>query len=102
MQQDFDVGVGPVKAVLLVADVADSGACQVLNSLDRHTLWPTRLTGDNDAIGRRHGFASGADAPRIELLLGAFAIERVDHFIGNPVTDFVWMTFRNRLAREQE
>jgi hypothetical protein len=32
---------------------------------------------------------------------GGFAIHQINDFVGNPVTDLVWMTFGNGFARKQ-
>ena len=55
----------------------------------------TRLRG-----GQR--LAGGADAPGIEPLLGAFAVERVDDLVRDAVANLVGMAFGNGFAREQK
>lgn len=87
MQQGLDLGAFPVKTILLVADVADSLARQLLP--DQRVvdgLWSARLAGDDDAVGcgKRFGRHAG-------LWLGSE--ESVDDGIGNAVADFIRMTF---------
>ena len=102
VQQHFNVRVGPVKAILLVADVFNGGAGQILDHLDGDAFGSARFASDDDAVGRCHRLASGADAPRIELLLGAFAVERIDDFVRDAVANLIGMPFGNRLAGKQK
>ncbi len=71
VQQDLDIGVGPVEAFLLVADVADGVAGQLLDHLHGDAARAARFAGDDHPVGGRHGLAGGADDPGIETLLCA-------------------------------
>ncbi len=82
-----------MKALLLIADVFDGFARKVLDHLHGDGVGPAVFAGDDDAVRGRHRLACGANDPRIEALGQAFAIERIDHFIGNAIADFVRMAF---------
>ena len=101
VEQNLDLAVLPVEAVLLVADVVDGVAGQIASTRPSR-LRPTHFAGDDDAIGRCQRLAGGTNAPGIETFLGAFPIERVDDFVRDAIADLVRMTFGNGLAREQK
>ena len=101
MQQHLDVGLLPVEARLLVADVADRHARDVRDPVLGHGLRPARLAGDDDAVGGGERLAGGADRPGIDAGLGAFAIEQVHDLVGDAVAHLVGVALRNGLAREQ-
>ena len=102
MQQNVDVGLLPVEAFLLVADVADGHARDVRDPILGHRLGPARLARDDHLVGRRQRLAGGPDRPRIDAGLGAFAIEEVDDLIGDAVAYLVGMAFGNGLAGEEK
>ena len=111
VQQHFDLGVLPVEAVLLVADVADGAAggrteagridhvLAVLVLLHQGGRNPY-LAGDHDAVGGGQGFGSNAHAPRIDACLARFLVDQIDDLVGNAITHFVGMSLRHRLAGE--
>ena len=53
VQADVDLGMAPVEARLLVADVAHGIAGQRLDAA-QHLARPPDLAGDDDEVGRRH------------------------------------------------
>jgi hypothetical protein len=90
-----------VEAVLLVADVLDRLARDVLDHGDGHGLGSVGIfTGDHHALRRRHGLAGGADGPRVEAGAEALAVKRIDDFIRDAVADLVGVALGNRLAGE--
>jgi hypothetical protein len=101
MQQDLDIALIPVEAVLLVADVTDRHARDVRDPVLGHRLGSTRLAGDDDFVGRRQRLASGADGPWIDAGLGALAEEQIDNLIGDAIAHLVRVTLGNGFAREQ-
>jgi hypothetical protein len=120
MQQHIDLGGLPVEASLLVTDFTDglaggslelrridnrmsSGILQdvaVLVLLQQRVRHP-HFTSDDHAVGGRQRFASDSDTPRVNAGFGGFAIHKINNFIGNPVTDFVWMAFCHGFTRKQ-
>ena len=80
VQQDLDLGVLPVKAILLVADVLDRGTGDGLDPLgiDRRAA---DLAGNDDAVRGRERLAGHANGVGVDAFLGAFAEEQVDHFV---------------------
>ena len=101
MQQNLDVGLFPMKAVLLVADVLDGHARDVADPILGDRPGSAGLAGDHHLVGRRHGLARHAQLPGIDAGLRPLAEEQIDHLIRNSVADLVRMSFRNGLAGEQ-
>jgi len=101
VQQHFDIGVAPMKAVLLVADILDRLARHVFDIAGLHALGAAGFAGDDDAVGGAQGFAGCADVPGAHALLGAFAEEQVHHLIGDAVAHLVGMAFRNAFGGEE-
>ena len=101
MQQDFDVGLLPVKAFLLVADVLDRGANDAFDLVVGDRFRTAGFAGDHHLVGGGERFAGRADRPGVDAGLGAFAEKQIDDLVGNPVADLVRMTLGNRLAGEQ-
>ena len=93
MQQHLDVGVGPVEAFLLVADVLDRLAGEVLDHGHRDSARTTVLASDDDAVGGGQRLAGGADDPRVEAFLQALTEERVHHLVGDTIANLVRMPF---------
>src|SRR5439155_2825296 len=91
MDMAVDLGPLPMKAVLLVADVADG----VPRHLDQYILGnrggPARLAGKHDAVGCRHRLDAAARL-RLRREIG------IDDGIRDAVADLVGMAFRHRLA----
>ena len=52
------------------------------------------------AVGGRKGLAGDAHLRRIHALLQGLAVKQVNDFIGNTVTELVWMTLRHRFTGE--
>ncbi len=88
-----EVGVLPVEALLLVADVLHRRADLLLQALD-HPGRAAHLAGDHDPVGGHQGLAGH---PRIRVRRQ----ERIHHHIRYPVRHLVRVTLRNALAREQ-
>ena len=101
MQQDFDLGLLPMKAFLLVADVFDGGARHGFDILGADRFGAAGFARDDDPVGGGQGFAGGANIPGAHAFLGAFAEEQIHDFVGNPVTDLVRVTFRNAFRGEE-
>ncbi len=93
VQQDLDLAVLPVEALLLVADVADGGAGEILD-LAEDRVGPANLAGDDDAVGGRQRLAGDAR-------LGHGRQIGVDDGVGDAVADLVGMAFGDRFAGEQ-
>ena len=102
VQQDDDLGRLPVEAGLLVADVLDGLAGRRVDLLLGDGGGTAGLARDHHVIGGRQGFAGHAHRPGVEALLQRLAVEQIDDLVGNPVAHLVRMTFRNRLAGEDE
>jgi hypothetical protein len=65
MEQHFDIGALPMKAVLLIADIADGKARSIDNDFFADLLRPASLARNHDPIGRRQGFAGDPQIPGI-------------------------------------
>ena len=100
MQEDVDLRLLPVEAVLLVADVLDRHARDMGDPVLGDVARAARLAGDHDAIGGGERLAGGADFPGVEAGGGAFAEEEVDDLVGNAVADLVGMALGDGLAGE--
>jgi hypothetical protein len=70
MQQHFDFGVLPMKAFLLIADIADRLTGGVHDDLGRNVLGAARFAGNDDTICRRQGFARHAQILCRPAILG--------------------------------
>ena len=99
VQQHFDLGVAPVEAVLLVADVLDRLAGGRARSVVGD-LGPAHLAGDDHPVGRGERLAGDANLIGIEARLCAFAKEQIDDLIGNPVANLVGMPFGHGFTGE--
>ena len=98
MQQNLDVGLVPVEAVLLVADVLDGHARDVRSPNPVVMVFgAARLAGDHHLVGGRQRLAGDAQLPGIDAGLRPFAEEQIDHLVGNAVADLVGMALRNGL-----
>ncbi len=93
VEKDFDLAVLPVEAVLLVADVADGAAGEILDLVD-DGVRSAHLTGNHHAIGRRQRFA-GNPRFRHGRQIG------IDDGVGDTIADLVGMAFRNGFAGEK-
>ena len=92
VEQHVDLAVLPVEAVLLVADILDRLAGEVLDRIDDLGRAP-HLAGDDDAVGGGQRLAGDAR-------LGQRGQIGVDDRIGNAVTDLVGMALGDRFAGE--
>ena len=101
MQQHFDLGVLPVEAVLLVADILDRLARDLFHFGRADMLRAAGLARDHDAVGGAQGLAGGADVPGAHAVLGAFAEEQIHHLVGDAVADLVGMAFGNAFGGEE-
>ena len=89
VEEDLDLGGLPVEAVLLVADVADGLAGQILDLVEDR-VGPAHLAGDDDAIGGGQRLAGDARL-RHRGEIG------VDDRIGDAVADLVRDGLRKRI-----
>jgi hypothetical protein len=94
VQQDLDLGILPVEAFLLVADVADRLAGEAFD-LAEDGLGAAHLAGDDHAVGGGKRLAGDAR-------LGHRRQIGVDDGIGNPVADLVRVAFRHGFTGEQK
>src|SRR5215813_8518693 len=101
MQENLDVGLLPVEARLLVADVLDRQAGDVADPILGDSVGPSRLTRNDHLVRGGHGFAGHTQLPGIDARLGSLAKEQVDDLVRNTIADLVGMSFRDRLASEQ-
>ncbi len=97
VQQHLDLGVAPVEAVLLVADVLDRLARAVSTICSVGSLGPRT----SPAMTTRLVVASVSQATRIWYgsipALRALAEEQIDDLVGDPVADLVGMPFGHGL-----
>jgi len=113
VQQHIDLGGFPVETVLFVADRLDRLAgCRlelgriddflaVLVELDQRWRDPN-LTGNDNAVGGRQGFASNAHAPWINTGFLRFTVNQIYNLVRDPVTHLVGVAFRNRFTGEKK
>ena len=101
VQQHFHLGVLPVKAVLLVADILDGGARDLFDFRRADRFGPAGFARDDRRGWWCHGFAGGADVPGAHAFLGAFAEEQIHHLVRDAVADLVGMAFRNAFGGEE-
>ena len=101
VQEDLDVGLVPVEAVLLVADVLDGHAGDVAHPIPGNDIGAARLAGDDDLVGRGHRLAGHPQLPGIDAGLRALAEKQIDDLVRNAIADLVWMPLRNGFAGEQ-
>jgi hypothetical protein len=93
VEEHLDLAVLPVEAVLLVADVADGTAGEVLD-LVADDIGPAHLAGNHDPIGRGQRLAGDARF-RHGRDVG------IDDGVRDAITHLVGMTLGNRLAGEE-
>ena len=86
-----DVGMLPVKILLLVANLADRLAGNLDQLLAGDRFWAAGLAGENDTVGRDQRLDAAA-CLRVSGQVG------IDDRVGNPVADLVGVAFRHRLA----
>ena len=91
---DLDGGLGPVEAVLLVADLAHAVPRDGRERLGGDRLRSPYLARQHDPVGGDQGLAGHAGVG-IERQIG------IDHGIGDSVADLVRVPFRHRFAGEQ-
>jgi hypothetical protein len=82
----------PMEAALVVADVANAFAGDVLDPVD-HRLRPAHLAADDQPVGRGEAFAG-------HPALGRFGEEGVEHRVRDAVADLVRMALGDRLGGE--
>ena len=100
MEQHFNIGILPMEAFLLIANVANGEAGDMGNVISGQRLRTTGFACDHDAIGGGERLASHADLPGIDALSGAFAEEGIHDFVRNPVTHLIGMAFGDRFTGE--
>src|SRR5690606_30078823 len=101
VQQNLDVGLLPVEAVLLVADILDRHTGDVGDPIPGDGARPPGLSGDYDLVGGRQRLAGATDVPGIDAGLRTFAKEQIDDLVGDAVTNLVGMSFGYGFAREE-
>ena len=101
VQQDLDLGVLPVEAVLLVADILDRVARRGFDHVMGHADGAAIFPGNDRPVGRAHRLAGDPDMRRVHALGDGFAIEQVDYLIGYAVAYLVRMSLGNRFAGEK-
>ncbi len=94
MQVILELGVLPMKALLLVADLAHGAARRRLDQLGRHGLGPAHLSRHDDAIG---GHQRLDRHPR----QGVGGEIEIDHRVRDSVAHFVGMALGDQLAGEE-
>ena len=88
VDQDLDVGLLPVKAFLLVADVLHRLTRRSFDQLVGDRLGTPDLTRQHELVGRRQRFDSNAG-------IRVMAEIKIDDSVGNAVADLVWMALGN-------
>ena len=101
MEEHLDLGIRPMEAGLLVADIPHGEPRHMGDELVRHRARAAILAGDDEAVRGGEGLAGHAHLPGIEALPGGFAEEQVHDLVRDPVADLVRMTLGNRLTREK-
>src|SRR5262249_55529086 len=91
---ELKLGVLPMEALLLVADLAHGTPCRLLDDLPRHVFWPAHLAGHDDAVGGDERFNR-----RARMRIGRHV--EIDDGIGDAVAYLVGMTFRDGFTREE-
>ena len=94
MQQNLDLGVGPVEALLGIADILDRLARQLFDVGMGDAAAAAHFAGDHDAVGGAQRFGRDARA-RITCEIC------IDDRIGNAVANLVRMPFGDGFAGEQ-
>ena len=94
MDQDIDLGILPVEAVLLIADVADGLAGHVLQQILGHRGGPADLARQDHLVRRRQRFAGDAR-------VGIGAEIGIDDGVGDAVANLVGVTLGHGFAGEE-
>ena len=94
VEMDRDLGVLPMEAVLLIANVANRMTRHIFHGGGIETFRATNFTSENDSIGRRQGLARN---PRVRIGCQICVDHRVRYAIGHLVR----MTFRYGFTREE-
>ena len=94
MDEDLDLGVLPVEAVLLIADIADRLARDLLEQLLGDRGGPAHLARQHDLVGGRQRLAGDAR-------IGIGAEIGIDDGVGDAVADLVGMPFGHGFAGEE-
>ena len=100
VQQDFDLGAFPMKALLLVAD----GPNGLAHRMDDRIVGESRaadFAGDDHPIGGRQSLAGHPNSIRVDPAPCALAEVEIDDFVGNAIANLVRMAFGNGFAREE-
>ena len=101
MQQHLDVGVFPVEAVLLVADITDGEPRHMGDVVARDRRGTAGLARDHDTVRGCKGLAGNANVAGVPAMLRRRAEEGVDDLVGNAVADLVGMAFGHGFTGEQ-
>ncbi len=100
MQQNFDIGILPMEARLLIADVLDRlpGCLFERGDGDR---WAADFAGNDDPVRRRQSLTCDSDLIGVEACLRPFPEKEIDDLVGHPIANLVRMTFGHGLTREK-
>ena len=101
MQQDFDVGVAPAEAGLVIADVLDRHPGVVSDQILCDGVGAAEFAGDDNLVGGCEGFSGATQRPDVQPLRDRGAVIEVHHLVRNPVTDLVRMAFGHGFAGKQ-
>ncbi len=88
MDVDFNVRVFPVKAVLFVADFPYAGPGDFFQDVMGDPIGTPDFAGKDDLVGGAKGFHRDTGKR-----IGGKVF--IDHGVGNPVADFIRVTFRD-------
>ena len=92
MEEVLDLNGIPVKAVLLIANIAD-GIAHRLFDLRRRQIRPANLTGNHNSVCGGQCFTGHTHICRIHAPGSRFPVIQIDDFIRYAVTDLVGMPF---------
>ena len=88
VDQDLDVGLLPVEAGLLVADILDRVAGGGFDQLMGDRLGSADFAGEHELVGRGQGFDRYAGVRVMTEI-------QIHDGVGNAVADLVWMALGN-------
>ena len=101
VQQDFDVGIAPAEAFLIVADVLDRHARVVGDQVLGDGVGAAELAGDDDLVGGGQRFGRATQRPDVETLLDRGAVIEVHHLVRDAVADLVRVSLGHAFAGEK-
>src|SRR5487761_2296151 len=99
VQQHFDVGILPMKTILLVTNIANRFAGGLDDTLLRKR-WSAHFAGNHQTVGRSQRLAGHADLIGVKTRLRTLAKVKIDDFVRNPVAPLVRMAFGHGFTGE--